>query len=39
MSTRELKWGAYGGLAGGLIFGMLMGMMGMLPMIWIELRT
>ena len=28
MSTRELKWGAYGGLAGGLIFGM-----GMLPMI------
>ncbi len=33
MSTRELKWGAYGGLAGGLIFGMLMGMMGMLPMI------
>ncbi len=33
MSTRELKWGAYGGFAGGLIFGMLMGMMGMLPMI------
>ena len=33
MSTRELKWGAYGGLAGGLIFGMLMGTMGMLPMI------
>ncbi len=33
MSTRELKLGAYGGLAGGLIFGMLMGMMGMLPMI------
>ena len=33
MSTRELKWGAYGGLAGGLIFGMLMGMMGMFPMI------
>ncbi len=33
MSTRELKWGAYGGLAGGLIFGMLMGMMGTLPMI------
>ncbi len=33
MSTRELKWGAYGGIAGGLIFGMLMGMMGMLPMI------
>ncbi len=33
MSTRELKLGAYGGIAGGLIFGMLMGMMGMLPMI------
>ena len=33
MSTRELKWGAYGGLAGGLIFGVMMGMMGMLPMI------
>ena len=33
MSTRELKWGAYGGVAGGLIFGMMMGMMGMLPMI------
>jgi len=33
MSTRELKLGAYGGLAGGLIFGMMMGMMGMLPMI------
>ena len=33
MSTRELKWGAYGGLAGGLIFGVMMGIMGMLPMI------
>ncbi len=33
MSTRELKWGAYGGIAGGLIFGVMMGMMGMLPMI------
>ena len=33
MSTRELKWGAYGGIAGGLIFGAMMGMMGMLPMI------
>ena len=33
MSTRELKWGAYGGVAGGLIFGAMMGMMGMLPMI------
>ena len=33
MSTRELKWGAYGGVVGGLIFGMMMGMMGMLPMI------
>ena len=33
MSTRELKLGAYGGVAGGLIFGAMMGMMGMLPMI------
>ena len=33
MSTRELKWGAYGGVAGGLIFGAMMGIMGMLPMI------
>ena len=33
MSTRELKLGAYGGVAGGLIFGGMMGMMGMLPMI------
>ena len=33
MSTRQLKLGAYGGIAGGLIFGMMMGMMGMLPMI------
>ena len=33
MSTKELKWGTYGGLAGGLIFGGMMGMMGMLPMI------
>ena len=33
MSTRELKLGAYGGLAGGLLFGAMMGMMGMLPMI------
>ena len=33
MSTRELKWGTYGGLAGGMIFGGMMGMMGMLPMI------
>ncbi len=33
MSTRELKWGAYGGVAGGLIFGAMMGVMGMLPMI------
>ena len=31
--TRELKWGAYGGVAGGLIFGGMMGVMGMLPMI------
>ena len=33
MSTRESKWGAYGGVAGGLVFGGMMGMMGMLPMI------
>ena len=33
MSARELKLGAYGGLAGGLVFGAMMGMMGMLPMI------
>ncbi len=33
MSTRELKLGAYGGIAGGLIFGAMMGFMGMLPMI------
>ena len=33
MSTRELKLGVYGGVAGGLIFGAMMGMMGMLPMI------
>ena len=33
MITRELKWGAYGGVAGGLIFGAMMGIMGMLPMI------
>ncbi len=33
MSTRELKWGAYGGVAGGLIFGGMMGVMGMLTMI------
>ncbi len=33
MSTRELKLGAYGGLAGGLLFGAMMGLMGMLPMI------
>ncbi len=33
MSTKELKWGAYGGVTGGLIFGAMMGIMGMLPMI------
>ena len=33
MSTRELKLGAYGGLAGGLVFGAMMGFTGMLPMI------
>ena len=33
MSTRGLKWGVYGGVAGGLIFGGMMGTMGMLTMI------
>ena len=33
MNARDLKLGAYGGVAGGLIFGMMMGKMGMLPMI------
>ncbi len=33
MSTRNIKLGAYGGLAGGVVFGAMMGMMGMLPMI------
>ncbi len=28
MSTSELKWGTYGGVAGGLIFGAMMGTMG-----------
>ena len=33
MSTRNIKFGVYGGLAGGVVFGAMMGMMGMLPMI------
>ncbi len=33
MNTRNIKLGAYGGLAGGVVFGVMMGMMGMLPMI------
>ncbi len=33
MNTRNIKLGAYGGLAGGVVFGAMMGMMGMLPMI------
>jgi hypothetical protein len=33
MSLRDIKFGAYGGLAGGVVFGAMMGMMGMLPMI------
>ena len=33
MNTRNIKIGAYGGLAGGVVFGAMMGMMGMLPMI------
>ena len=39
MSTRELKLGAYGGIAGGLIFGAMMGVMGMLPMIAPQRRS
>ncbi len=33
MNTRNIKLGAYGGLAGGVVFGAMMGMMGMLTMI------
>ena len=33
MNVRNIKLGAYGGLAGGVVFGVMMGMMGMLPMI------
>ncbi len=33
MNPRNIKLGAYGGLAGGVVFGAMMGMMGMLPMI------
>lgn len=33
MGLRDIKFGAYGGLAGGVVFGVMMGMMGMLPMI------
>ncbi len=33
MNARNIKLGAYGGLAGGVVFGAMMGMMGMLPMI------
>ncbi len=33
MNARNIKLGAYGGLAGGEVFGAMMGMMGMLPMI------
>ena len=33
MKARNIKFGAYGGLAGGVVFGAMMGMMGMLPMI------
>ena len=33
MNVRNIKLGAYGGLAGGVVFGAMMGMMGMLPMI------
>ncbi len=33
MNARNIKLGAYGGLAGGVVFGAMMAMMGMLPMI------
>ena len=33
MNARNLKYGAYAGLAGGGVFGMMMAMMGVLPMI------
>ena len=33
MNSRNIKLGAYGGLAGGVAFGAMMGLMGMLPMI------
>ncbi len=33
MSTRNIKFGVYGGLAGGVVFGAMMALMGMLPMI------
>ncbi len=33
MNLRNIKLGAYCGLAGGVVFGAMMGMMGMLPMI------
>ncbi|MDA2913500.1 hypothetical protein MYX77_06015 [Acidobacteriia bacterium AH_259_A11_L15] len=33
MKLRNIKLGAYGGLAGGVVFGAMMAMMGMLPMI------
>ncbi len=33
MNVRNIKLGAYGGLAGGVVFGAMMAMMGMLPMI------
>ncbi len=33
MNTRNIKLGAYGGLAAGIVFGVIMAMMGMLPMI------
>ena len=33
MNTRNIKLGAYGGLAGGVVFGAMMALMGMLPMI------
>ncbi len=33
MTVRNIRLGAYGGIAGGIVFGAMMGMMGMLPMI------
>ena len=33
MNARNIRLGAYGGIAGGIVFGLMMAQMGMLPMI------